>query len=98
MYFAFVGCWFDDLRARPSRIPVSKLALGRCHSRPIVFSYRGFVCCFEAAKCPLDRSKAFSGYQIGMRWNRSIRQVVNLVLDFLNERAAHCPWLRSYVL
>src|SRR6516225_1071557 len=66
--------------------------------RAVIFSYGGFVCCFEAAKCPLDRSKAFSCYQIGMGRHRSIRQVVNLVLDFLNERAAHCPWLRSYAL
>src|ERR1700739_373994 len=29
MYFAFVGCWFDDLRRRASRFPVSKFALGR---------------------------------------------------------------------
>src|SRR6516165_4609177 len=33
-----------------------------------------------------------------MRRHRSIRQVVNLVLDFLNERAAHCLWLLSYGL
>ena len=32
-----------------------------------------------------------------MHRHRSIRQVVNLLLDFLNERAAHCPRLRSYV-
>jgi len=35
MYFGFVGCWFDDLRARPSPIPVSKFALGRCHRRAV---------------------------------------------------------------
>jgi hypothetical protein len=97
MYFIFIGCRFYDLRARPSRIPVSKFASRRCDRRPVIFSYRGLICSFKTAKCPLDRGKAFSCYEVRMHRYRSIRQVVNFVLDFLNERAAHCPRLRSYV-
>jgi len=62
VYFAFIGRWFYDFRARPSRIPVSKFALGRCDRRPVIFSYRGLVCSFKTAKCPLDRGKAVSCY------------------------------------
>jgi hypothetical protein len=60
MYFAFIGCWFYDLRARPSRIPVSKFASGRCDRRPVIFSYRGLVCSFKTVKCSFDRGKTFS--------------------------------------
>src|SRR5947207_3986176 len=89
MNFAFVSCRFDDLRARSSRIPISKFALGRRDRRAVVFSYGGFVCFFTAAKCPLDRRKAFSSYEVRVRRDRPIRQVINQVLDFLNKRATH---------
>jgi len=62
---------------RSSCNPVAKFALGSRHRRPVEFSYRGFVCCFEAAKCPLDRRKAFSCYEVRMRRDRPIRQVVD---------------------
>jgi hypothetical protein len=94
LYFTFIGRWFDDFCGRSSCNPVSKFALGSRHRCPVVFSYRGFVCCFETAKCPLDRSKPFGRYVIGMCRHRSIRQVVNLVLNFLNERAAHVLSIR----
>src|SRR6516165_399586 len=89
MHFTFIGCWFDDFCSGSSCIPVAKFALGCCDRPPVVFSYGGLICCFETGKCPLDRSKAFSCYEIRMRRHRPIRQVVNLVLNFLNERAAH---------
>jgi hypothetical protein len=89
MNFAFVSRRFHDLRTRSSRIPVSEFALGRCDRRPVVFSDCGFVFCLKAAKCPLDRRKAFRCYEVRVRGHRPIRQVVNLVLDFLNEGAAH---------
>jgi hypothetical protein len=43
LHFAFVGCGFDDFRARPSGIPVSKFALGRCDRVPVFFCHRSFV-------------------------------------------------------
>ena len=49
MYFAYIGRRFDDLRGRSSCIPVSKLALSCCDPRPIVLSYRSFVCCLKTA-------------------------------------------------
>src|ERR1700745_1332557 len=66
VHFAFIICWFYDLRARPSRIPVASLALRRRDRGPIVFSYRGLVCSFTTAHSPFDRSKAFSGYEVRM--------------------------------
>ena len=89
LYFTFIGCWFDDFCGRSSCNPIAKFALCSRHRCPVVFGYRGFVCCFETAQCPLDRSEPLSRYVIGMRRYRSIRQVVNLVLNFLNEGAAH---------
>jgi hypothetical protein len=67
MYFAFIDCRFDDLRTRSSCNPVSKFALSCCDRRALIFSDSGFVCCFKAAECPLDRGKAFRCHQIGMR-------------------------------
>jgi hypothetical protein len=90
MHFTFIGCWFDDLGARSSCNPIAKFAPGSRHRRPVVFSYCGLICCFETGQCPLDCGKTFSGYEVRMRRHRSIRQIRDLVLDFLNKRAAHC--------
>jgi hypothetical protein len=96
MYLTFIGSWFDDLRARSSCNPIAKFALSSRHRGSVVFSYCGLICCFETAKRPLDRGKTFICYQVWMRRHRSIRQVVDLVLNFLNERAAHVLSFQQY--
>jgi hypothetical protein len=60
LYFTFIGRWFDDFSGRSSCNPIAKFALGSRHRRSVVFSYRGFVCCFKTAQCALDRSKPFN--------------------------------------
>jgi hypothetical protein len=72
LHFAFIVCGLYDLRARPSRSPVTKFALGCGDRRPVVFSNCRLVCSFETAECPVDRSQPFSCDQIWMHRHRSI--------------------------
>jgi len=74
LYFTFIGCWFDDFCGRSSCNPIAKFALCSRHRCPVVFGYRGFVCCFETAQCPLDGSEPLGRYVIGMRRHRSDRR------------------------
>jgi hypothetical protein len=72
MYFAFVGCRFDDLRGRSSCIPVAKFTLRRCDRCPIVFSYRGLGHSPEVSRCPLLTQ---SGHEIRVGRLNGVQQV-----------------------
>jgi hypothetical protein len=89
MYFAFIGRGLNDLGGRSSRFPISKFASGRRDRRPVVFSYRGFVCFFKAADVRSIAARPSAVTRLGCDDTARSGSSMASGLNFLDEGAAH---------
>src|SRR5262249_30732523 len=89
MHLAAIAGLRGKLRARPPGSPITQVASDPRERRTVLGLVRGGVLLLQARNLGLDARQPPGSYEVGMRRNGPIRQLLNRVLQVFDECSTH---------